>query len=86
MSAYAIGVYTKGILKTEVNTTPKTQPKLSQVDGGIMTQSADGSLQKLGQLSAVHKVSYDVVENASFSPKLLKIRPIFIGTFFIRKT
>ena len=42
--------------------------------------------QNIGQLSAVHKVSYHFWRHTSFSPKLLKIRPLSIRTFFISIT
>ena len=42
--------------------------------------------QNVGQLSAVHMVSYKFWRYTSFSPKLLKIGPIFIWTFFISMT
>ena len=42
--------------------------------------------QIVGQLSAVHKVSYHFWRHISFSPKLLKIWPLFIWTFFISMT
>ena len=42
--------------------------------------------QNVGQLSAVHMVSYYFWRYTSFSPKLLKIGPIFIWIFFISMT
>ena len=42
--------------------------------------------QNVGELSAVHKVSCHFWRHTSFSPKLLKIGPIFTWTFFISMT
>ena len=43
-------------------------------------------MQNVGQLSAVHKVSYHFWRHKSFSPKLLEIGAIFIWIFFTSMT